>query len=118
MEFAGRLCYRSWEPGLNKNVRQVRTNVEDYLDNLLKSMHGSVLEHSFYVFIFHQVSRVFTHELVRHRVGTSISQESLRFVRLDDLPFWFPDWAQECPLLFDDFYCDEQGAWVPEYRKV
>jgi thymidylate synthase (FAD) len=75
VEFAGRLCYRSWEPGLNPNVRQVRTNIEDYLNNLLRSMHGSVLEHSFYVFVFHQVSRVFTHELVRHRVGTSISQE-------------------------------------------
>jgi thymidylate synthase (FAD) len=81
-------------PPLAKNIRQVRTNVHDYLDNLLKSLHGSVLEHSFYVFVFHQVSRVFTHELVRHRVGTSISQESLRFVRLDVLPFWFPDWAQ------------------------
>lgn len=94
MEFAGRLCCRRWEPGLNKNVTQGRTSIESYLDNILKSGHGSVLEHSFYVCIFHHVSRVFTHELVRHRVGTSISQESLRFVRLDDLPFWFPAWAQ------------------------
>ena len=60
---------------------------------------------------------MFTHELVRHRVGTSISQESLRFVRLDDLPFWFPDWAQECPLLFDDFFCDEQGAGCPSIAR-
>jgi hypothetical protein len=35
-----------------------------------------------------------THELVRHRPGTAISQESLRFVRLADIPFWFPEWAQ------------------------
>jgi Thymidylate synthase complementing protein/LAGLIDADG-like domain len=34
-----------------------------------------------------------THELVRHRPGTAVSQESLRFVRLADIPFWFPDWA-------------------------
>jgi hypothetical protein len=34
-----------------------------------------------------------THELVRHRPGTAISQESLRFVRLADIPFWFPEWA-------------------------
>src|SRR5260370_17723749 len=38
-----------------------------------------------------------THELIRHRPGTAISQESLRFVRLDELPFWFPGWAQEDP---------------------
>jgi hypothetical protein len=36
-----------------------------------------------------------THELVRHRPGTAVSQESLRFVRLDELPFWFPEWARE-----------------------
>jgi thymidylate synthase (FAD) len=94
VEFAGRLCYRSWEPGLNKNVIMVRTGVQEYLDNILKSKHGSVLEHGYYVFIFHNISRVCTHEIVRHRVGTSISQESLRFVRLDDLPFCFPAWAR------------------------
>ena len=27
-EFAGRLCYRSWEPGLNPNVTRVRTDHE------------------------------------------------------------------------------------------
>jgi thymidylate synthase ThyX len=36
-----------------------------------------------------------THELCRHRPGTATSQESMRFVRLDDIPFWFPDWARD-----------------------
>jgi hypothetical protein len=40
-----------------------------------------------------------THEVVRHRPGTAVSQESLRYVRLDELPFWFPDWAREDPEL-------------------
>ena len=40
-----------------------------------------------------------THEIVRHRPGTAVSQESLRFVRLDEIPFWFPDWAREDPEL-------------------
>jgi thymidylate synthase ThyX len=40
-----------------------------------------------------------THEVVRHRPGTAVSQESLRYVRLDELPFWFPAWAQEDPEL-------------------
>ncbi len=72
-EFAGRLCYRSWEPGLNPR---------------------SVLEHVSFSFALHNVSRVLSHEIVRHRPGTAISQESLRFVRLNDIPFWFPDWAR------------------------
>ena len=43
------------------------------------------------------MSRVFTHELVRHRVGTAISQESLRFVRLTDLDWYAPVSIQESP---------------------
>ena len=98
-EFAGRLCYRSWEPGLNPNVTRVRTDQTDYLQNILRSLHGSVLEHVSFSFVPHNVSRVLTHELVRHRPGVAISQESLRYVRLQDLPFWFPEWAQEDPEL-------------------
>ncbi|MFG1707282.1 FAD-dependent thymidylate synthase [Nonomuraea sp. M3C6] len=93
-EFAGRLCYRSFEPGLNPNVVKIRENQDDYLRNILASAHGSVLEHVSFSFVLHNVSRVLTHELVRHRPGVAISQESLRFVRLDELPFWFPEWAQ------------------------
>lgn len=92
VEFAGRLCYRSWAPGLNANVAKVRTDSADYIENVLKSGHGSVIEHANYSFIFHNVSRVFTHEVVRHRAGCAYSQESMRFVRLTDIPFWFPDW--------------------------
>lgn len=94
-EFAGRFCYRSWEPGLNKNVTRIREDQGKYLENILSSRHGSVLEHAQFTFALHNVSRVFTHEQVRHRVGTAISQESLRFVRLTDLPFWFPDWTDQ-----------------------
>ncbi|GAA5064176.1 thymidylate synthase (FAD) [Thermocatellispora tengchongensis] len=100
-EFAGRICYRSWEPGLNPNVTRIRTDQEEYLRNILASAHGSVLEHVSFSFVLHDVSRVTTHELVRHRAGTAVSQESLRFVRLDDLPFWFPGWALEDPELME-----------------
>jgi thymidylate synthase (FAD) len=93
VEFAGRTCYRSWAPGLNPNVSRVRTDQTQYLQNILSSAHGSVLEHANFTFVLHNVSRVLTHELVRHRAGVAVSQESLRFVRLDELPFWFPSWA-------------------------
>jgi thymidylate synthase (FAD) len=93
-EFAGKICYRAWEPGLNPNIVRVRNDQEVYLQNILKQAHGSVLEHVSFSFVLHNVSRVMTHELVRHRPGTAISQESLRFVRLADIPFWFPQWAQ------------------------
>ena len=87
---AGRVCYRSWEPGLNRNVTRVRDDQREYLENLLRSLHGSVLEHANYTFAFRNVSRVFTHELVRHRAGSAFSQESLRYVRLTDIGFRVP----------------------------
>lgn len=87
VEYAGRRCYRSWEPGLNANVTKTRTDPREYLNNILRSGHGSVLEHASFTFDFHNVSRVATHELVRHRAGTAMSQESLRYVRLTDIGF-------------------------------
>jgi thymidylate synthase (FAD) len=90
VEFGGRACYRSWEPGLNPNVSKVRTDRREYFANILRSGHGSVLEHASYSFALRNVSRVFTHELVRHRAGSAFSQESLRYVRLTDIGFRVP----------------------------
>ena len=90
VEFAGRACYRSWEPGLNPNVTRVRTDRRAYIRNILASAHGSVLEHANYSFALRNVSRVATHEIVRHRAGAAYSQESLRYVRLVDIGFRVP----------------------------
>jgi thymidylate synthase (FAD) len=90
VEFAGRTCYRSWKPGLNANVSRVREDRGEYFANILASGHGSVLEHAAWTFALHDVSRAFTHELVRHRAGSAFSQESLRYVRLTDVGFRVP----------------------------
>jgi thymidylate synthase (FAD) len=90
VEFSGRACYRSWAPGLNANVSRVRADAHDYLANLIAAGHGSVLEHVSWTFAFRDVSRVFTHELVRHRAGSAFSQESLRYVRVTDIGFRVP----------------------------
>ncbi|HRI89759.1 MAG TPA: FAD-dependent thymidylate synthase [Candidatus Hydrogenedentes bacterium] len=94
-EVYGRLCYRSFEPGLNPNVTRVRKGNDVYLGHVLEVGHGSVIEHAVLNFVFADVSRVFTHELVRHRAGTAISQESLRFVRLDKLSAYVPTHIRE-----------------------
>jgi len=97
VELFGRLCYKSFGVGLNPNVTRVREDPKAYLENVLASGHGSVLEHASISVVFTNVSRVFTHELVRHRAGTAMSQESLRFVRLDRLKFWMPPEIIERP---------------------
>jgi thymidylate synthase (FAD) len=90
VEVMGRGCYRSFQPGMNKNVTKIREGNQLYVANILSTRHGSVIEHATDSYIFLHVSRVFTHELVRNRIGNSFSQESLRYVRLDSLKAWFP----------------------------
>lgn len=88
---AAKRCYMSFEPGLNPNVTRVRSDLVAYLDNILASGHGSVLEHAVYSFAIEGVSRVFTAEMNRHRAGWAISEGSLRFIRFDeDIPYWIP----------------------------
>lgn len=70
---AGKACYDSYGRG--------RAEVEPYLGNLIESGHGSVLEHCNWNFIMAGVSRVFSHEHVRHRAGCAISQRSQRYVK-------------------------------------
>ena len=94
-EIMGRLCYRSWEPGMNPNVKKVREGNDKYLGHIIHVGHGSVLEHPMTHWIMADVSRIFTHEFVRHRAGMAFSQESLRFVRLEDLGFWLPPGVEE-----------------------
>lgn len=96
-EVFGRACYRSFGTGLNPNVTRVRKTNVSYLKNIIEKGDGSVLEHGVVNFFIADASRVFTHELVRHRVGTAISQESLRFVRLTDLDWYAPVSIKESP---------------------
>lgn len=111
IESAGRLCYRSWIPfdpfrpdASNPNVVTVREGNVPYVGNIIKQRHGSVFEHPNVTFIFHNVSRVFTHELVRHRAGMGYSQESLRFKRLDALNVWVPGEARALGPEVVDFF--------------
>lgn len=90
IEFAGRRCYKSFKPGLNPNVSKVRKNSEEYHKNTMSARHGSIDEHVSVTFALEGVSRILTLELVRHRAGTAFSQESLRYVRLNDIEIWIP----------------------------
>ena len=82
-EVMGRVCYDSFDAHNNQNITRTRKGNKEYLANVIAQGHESVLEHASVSFVFTGVSRVFTHELVRHRVGCAVSQESLRYVRLN-----------------------------------
>jgi thymidylate synthase (FAD) len=82
-EFAGRICYMS-----QHNPAQRPT--PEYLDNIKKQGHGSVLEHAVYVLLIEGISRSCSHELVRHRAGFGYSQLSQRYVDESHAAFVVP----------------------------
>ncbi len=82
-EFAGRLCYMS-------QANPAKRPTREYLDNIKKQGHGSVLEHATYSLLLEGVSRSLTHELVRHRAGFAYSQLSQRYVDESNAAFVVP----------------------------
>ena len=103
-EFAGKSCYMSFNTKLNNNLTAVgtKTNAE-YVQNIIKQQHGSVLEHSTVTFFITNVSRVVTHEIVRHRAGTAFSQTSGRYVRGAKVEMYIPECIAENMRLKDVF---------------
>lgn len=81
IEFAGRHCYRAWGKGRDR---------KEYIRNIIDMEHGSVLEHSTFNIAMQGVSRSLSLELVRHRVGVAISQESQRYVDASMINFVVP----------------------------
>ncbi len=95
-EFAGRLCYMSQKNPASRTTRE-------YLENIKKQGHGSVLEHANYSLLLEGVSRSLTHELVRHRAGFAYSQLSQRYVDESKAEFVVP------PAMIGDAALEE--AW-------
>ncbi|MBR4153293.1 MAG: FAD-dependent thymidylate synthase [Selenomonadaceae bacterium] len=71
IERAGRVCYKS-----EGNIKD--DSAEKFIRGIIKRGHESVIEHAAISFKI-ICDRGVTHELVRHRIGASYSQESSRF---------------------------------------
>jgi thymidylate synthase (FAD) len=91
VEAGGRLCYVSYGKGRKTNA--------EYVDNIIESKHGSVLEHAVWNFIIAGVSRSFTHELIRHRAGWGYSQLSQRYVDESEANYVEPELIASDPEL-------------------
>src|SRR5437773_10908451 len=71
-------------------AKPAKRPTREYLENIKKQGHGSVLEHSNYSLLLEGVSRSLTHELVRHRAGFAYSQLSQRYVDESQAAFVVP----------------------------
>lgn len=91
VEAAGRICYMSFG-----RTQSPRSNSE-YIENLIQMGHESVLEHISWTVLITGISRAFTHQLVRHRVGFAFSQLSQQYHDERDADFIMPAGLEEVP---------------------
>ncbi len=75
---AARLCYSPADIDELKEKIST-TDIANFLEKIMSLGHQSVLEHASFTFGIDGISRVTTHQLVRHRVA-SFSQQSQRYV--------------------------------------
>lgn len=93
VELAGRVCYFSF--GASQSPR----SAEEYIANLINKGHESVLEHATWTFAIVGVSRAFTHQMVRHRVGFAFSQLSQQYHDESEADFIEPPELKDYPEL-------------------
>lgn len=82
IELAGRTAYQSQDKITEESATK-------FVENIRKRGHESVIEHSFMSVKFYNLSRGFTHEMVRHRLA-SFLQESTRYVDESNLEIVVP----------------------------
>ena len=70
--------------------------IHDILKRMLRIGHHSVIEHANFTFYISGVSRVLSHQLVRHRIA-SYSQQSQKCVQLDEPSFITPQSIKRNP---------------------
>ena len=81
---AYRTCYSSLTPQQVarriEDERIPRETMQEFITERLKTGHASPLEQVWFEFGISGVSRAFSHQFVRHRVGISFEQQSQRYV--------------------------------------
>lgn len=106
---AAKLCYSAGEPETvvscvkaSLKDEEKRAKILGLIDDIYQSGHMSPFEHVSYTFGVSGLSRVTSHQLVRHRVA-SFSQQSQRYVKQSNAEFVLPPSIKEnnCEALFE-----------------
>jgi len=93
---AAKLCYSP--VGAEKLMEDFSPGeVEKFLAKLLELGHLSPIEHVSFTFAIEGVSRVLSHQLVRHRIGVSYSQKSQRYVKENQFEYIIPPSVKKRP---------------------
>lgn len=109
------------------NAKMSDDEVKQFVKKLMSMGHESPLEHVSFTFAVEGVSRVLTHQLVRHRIA-SYTQQSQRYVKLDAFDYIVPPEIAAIPealALFQESMAKDQKTYdalveilVPKYQTM
>ncbi|HWQ29112.1 MAG TPA: FAD-dependent thymidylate synthase, partial [Dehalococcoidia bacterium] len=73
--------------------RITREQMLEFIEKRLETGHSSPLEQCWFEFAISGVSRAFSHQFVRHRMGISFEQQSQRYVpfKKGEFPYTIPE---------------------------
>lgn len=92
---AAKLCYSA--VGVDELTEKLTPEkIEKFVNHLANISHESPFEHATFTFAIEGVSRVLTHQLVRHRLA-SYSQQSQRYVKLEQFEYIIPPEIEKIP---------------------
>jgi len=103
---SARVCYSPLE---TDKIKLSDKEVGKLIRRILKSGHHSVLEHVSFTYALEGVSRVATHQLVRHRLA-SYSQQSHRYTKIKEDQFVQPPDIQNNKKAYDLYQKAIQNA--------
>ena len=86
---AARQCYSKESSYKIYKSKIDKEKIKRFIAHLIEKRHLSPLEHVSFTFLIEGISRVCTHQLVRHRIA-SYSQQSQRYVDLEDFKIIIP----------------------------
>lgn len=101
VSMAAKLCYS--KVGV-EDIEEDLTDekVEKFLNHLVSIGHESPVEHVTFTFAIEGISRACSHQIVRHRLA-SYSQQSQRYVKLDQFEYIIPPEIEKLPRAKETF---------------
>ncbi|MCC7515337.1 MAG: FAD-dependent thymidylate synthase [Bacteroidia bacterium] len=101
---SAKLCYSA--TSINELQEQIDSNDQaSFIEKLADMCHFSPFEHISFTFGIEGISRALSHQLVRHRVGCSFSQQSQRYVNFEndegDFDYIIPESIKKAGMDYD-----------------
>ena len=99
--FAAKTCYRSFgSEGRSNTNNQAK---------IIESGHGRILEHMVFGLHISGISRALGNELITHKQGITVSQESTRYVDMKDAGYVLEPYLAELHEKLHDLFGEEQS---------